>query len=317
MFLPLFCTLLLGWLLPLSAQQIASAPRATVVAGTGEPSAQAVATIAQLVEAELPDLLRVFSASHVDRPFFVHVHGARDALPAALAAHLDPDSPAFAILGAHQIHIVWGELVRTGASPHGVVRHELVHELLDQYAAPHGRLLPRWFHEGLAQHLAGDTYLRASEEDLVWGMGLRRLEPFGALRGRFPADPTGLRSAYAQSYSYVSWLAREYGIAELLAMVRVVGPYTTFEAALVGRTGRSTLQLEEAWRHHVVHGSGAPWRVLFDQCFSYCLIALLPVLAVALIRRLRAEGRAARELARREAAAQTAAGASGMPGDGR
>jgi hypothetical protein len=299
--------MLLGWLLPLPAQQPPTAsPRATVVAGTGEPPAQAVATIDQLVAAELPSLLRIFSAAQVDRPFFVHVHESRAALPAALAAHLDPDSPAFAVLGAHQIHIVWGEVVRMGASPRGVVRHELVHELLDQYAAPHGRQLPRWFHEGLAQHLAGDTYLRASEDDLVWGMGLRRLEPFGALRSRFPTEPSALRSAYAQSFSYVSWLAREYGVAELLAIVRAVGPYTTFEAALVGRTGRSTLQLEDAWRHHVLHGSGAPWRVLLDQCFSYCLIALLPVLVVALIRRLRAEGRAAGELARREAAAAAA-----------
>jgi len=280
----------------------AQLPTATVVAGTGEPDPEDVARVRAEVLAELPRLLPLFQG-RVQRPFFVHVHASRDALPAVLAEALHEDSPAFALLGQHQIHIVWGEVRRTASPPNGVVRHELVHELLDQFVAPNGRYLPRWFHEGLAQHLAGDTYLRASEDDLVWGMGLRRLPPFGALRERFPTESTELRSAYAQSFSYVSWLVREYGLDNLLAVARAADSYTTFEAALVGRLGRTTLQLEDAWRHHVVHGSGAPWRVLLEQCFSYCLLAMLPFLVIALMRRLRAEDRTARQLASAEAQA--------------
>jgi hypothetical protein len=303
-FLPLISVamLLVGWLLPAPAQEPGPGvvPRVSVVAGTGEPDPEVVARVDAAVAAELPRLLPLFDG----RPrhaFFVHVHATRAQLPPALAERLHPDSPAFAVLGQHQIHVVWGEVVRTGSRLTGVVRHELVHELLDQFVAPNGRYLPRWFHEGLAQHLAGDTYLRASENDLVWGMSMLRLPPFGALRERFPTESNELRRAYAQSYSYVSWLAARYGVEALLAVARSADSYVTFEAALVGRTGRSTLQLEDAWRDHVVHGSGAPWRVLGENWFTYCLLALLPVLALAMIRRLRAEERAGRQLVQQEA----------------
>jgi len=307
-FLPLIfvVSLLAGALGRLPAQEpaVAGRPVATVVAGSGEPDPVAVDAVATAVATELPRLLPLFEA-RPQQPFFVHVHASRQDMPSALAEHLHPDSPAFALLGRHQIHIVVGEVARTGSALPGVVRHELVHELLDQFAFPNGRYLPRWFHEGLAQHLAGDTYLRASENDLVWGAGLRRLLLFGELRAHFPADTVSLRLAYAQSYSYVSWLVWRFGLDELLAAARAADDVTSFEAALVGRTGRTTLQLEEAWRHHVVHGSGATWRVLLEQCFSYCLLALLPILVIALIRRLRAEERAGRELARRAAAEAT------------
>ena len=47
--------------------------------------------------------------------------------------------------------------------------------------------------------------------------------------------------------------------------------------------------------------NGAPWRVVFDQCFGLLLIGALPVLVLALTRRLRAEQRAAATLRAREA----------------
>ncbi len=288
-------------------------PKATVVAGTGEVAADWVERTRMAVEVELPRLLPLF-AGRPKHSFFVHVHADRDSMPAALVASLHEDCPAFAVLGQHQIHIVWQEMRRVGANLHGVVRHELVHELLDQFVAPNGRTTPRWFHEGLAQHLAGDTYLGASEDDLVWRIVARRLPSFGALRERFPDELMGLRAAYAQSYSYVSWLVREFGLADLLAVARAADNLTTFERALVGRLERSTLQLEEGWRHYVLHGSGAPWRVAFDQCFSLCLLAILPMMAFALMRRLKAERRVAEHLvaveARNAAAAVAAAAAA-------
>jgi hypothetical protein len=320
-FLPtisVFLAAVAGWLAPVAIDRAAPAPHrwqqpqgatrpvATVVAGTGTVAAEHVRQVRAAVDDELPKLLPVFD-DRPRHPFFVHVHESRDALPPALAGHLHPDSPAFALLGAHQLHIVWGELHRTGSKLASVVRHELVHELLDQYVAPNGRHLPRWFHEGLAQHLAGDTYLQASEEDLVVRVGTGQLRAFGDLRTQFPRDTIELRTAYGQSYSYVSWLVRTYGLGELLGVAKAADDLTRFESALAGRLGRSTLELETAWRDYVLHGSGAPWRVLFDQCFSLLLLAFLPVLVLALIRRLDAERRAARRLAATEAAMVAAA----------
>lgn len=280
-----------------AAQDVAS-PR--VVAGAGEVAPGTVERVRALVDEETPRLRALFDG----KPrlgFVVHVHADRESLPEALARLHHQGSPGFALLGQHQIHLVWGEMARPGTTVRGVVVHEIVHELLDQYVAPHGRRIPRWFHEGLAQCLAGDTYLGASEEELVWPLGAGRLPAFGELRTTFPDDPDQLRVAYGQSYSYVAWLLHEYGLDDLLAIARAADERTSFEQALSGRLRRSSIELEQGWRQHVLHRSGAPWRVLLDQCFSLLLIGALPVLVLALMRRLRSEQRAARHLHLREA----------------
>ena len=315
MFLPLISAVLstiLGWW-PVSPQDPAIAPTAgspvTVVVGSGDVSPARVDRFRDEVTTGLAALEPVFGGPP-RHPFFVFLHADRAGLPAALAPHLHPDSPGFALLGQHQIHIVLGELRHHGTTVRGVVVHELVHELLDQYVAPNGRYLPRWFHEGLAQHLAGDTYLGAREDDLVWRVGTRHQLSFGDLRNSFPTDSDLLRVAYAQSYSYVSWLVSRHGLDELLHVARNTDARTSFERALVGRLDRTTLQLEDAWRHHLLYGSGAPWRVMFDSCFSLLLLAALPVLVMALMRRLKAEERAGRRLAALEQQALAAAAAN-------
>lgn len=279
---------------------------AEVVAGTGDVAEDVVLRVNEAVATQLPALQRVFGGMEIDR-FFVHVHESRESMPEALVAGLHEDSPGFALLGRHQIHLVWGEMRRLGSSVRGVVVHELVHELLDQYCAPNGRYIPRWFHEGLAQLLAGDTYLGAREQDLVWRVGSRGLLRFSDLEDHFPQTTNRLRTAYAQSYSYVSWLANRYGLDLLLQMARDTDDITTFAHALVGRTGLSTLRLNDEWRDHLVHGSGASWRAMLEQWFPLMMIAALPILVLALMRRLKSEERAARRLAERAAYEQRVA----------
>jgi hypothetical protein len=272
-------------------------PLVQVVAGSGEVTPAVVERVRGIAEEQLRTLVPLFEGLEVRR-CFVFVHGDREHLPAELGSLLHEDSPGFTLVGRHQIHLVWGEMRRTGSDLRGVVTHELVHELLDQAVHPHGREMPRWFHEGLAQHIAGDTYLGAREEDLVWRIGTPGMFAFGELRREFPHDSSQLRVAYAQSYSYVAWLVNTCGLPTLLSIARAADDRTTFERALVGRTGRTTLELEDAWRHHLLHGSGAPARALLDQCFSLMVIGSLPVLVLALMRRLAAERRAGERLAR-------------------
>jgi len=268
---------------------------AEVVAGTGDPDPSTLAAITRVVEREEPAVRALFRGRPAQR-YFIHVHADREHLPASLAANLHEDSPGFAMLGTRQIHVVWGEMQRTGASMRGVVVHEMVHEMLDQFVAPHGRALPRWFHEGLAQTVAGDTYLGAREDELVWRAAAGRLESFESLRGSFPADKPTLQVAYAQSYSFVAWLAREFGMATVLDVASSVDASTSFEIALSWRTKRSSFDLNTAWQQHLLHGSGAPWRVAFDQFFSLLMIGALPVLVLALMRRLAVDRRAAQRL---------------------
>lgn len=268
--------------------------------GSGDVSPAVLAQVRELVDRQLPEVAGAFPGLRL-RPFFVRVHGTRDGMPDSLRRHLHRDAAGFVLLGQRQVHLVWGEMRRLGSPPGGVVAHELAHELLDQYVAPFGSGMPRWFHEGLAQHLAGDTYLGAREEDLLWRFAARRMLSFADLRERFPDDPDDLQAAYAQSYSYVEWLVGEYGLPALMKVAKNVDRLVTFEGALVGRTGRTTLQLEDAWRYHLRNESGASWRLLLDQCFNLLLVASLPLLAVAVVRRFARERKAAERLARSEA----------------
>lgn len=274
---------------------------AEVGVGSGDVAPAVIGGVKRLVVEQIGELLPVFPGLRL-RPFFVRVHESRETMPEPLTRYLHPGSAGFALLGQRQVHLVWGEIRRLGTDPRGVVTHELVHELLDQYVVPHGNRMPRWFHEGLAQLLAGDTYLGGREEDLLWRLAARRVLSFADLRERFPSDADDLQAAYAQSYSYVAWLSRQYSVADLLVVAKNVDRETSFEEALVGRTGRTTLQLEDGWRFHLHNESGAAWRVLLDQCFNILLIASLPLLLVAVVRRFARERRAAEQLARSEAA---------------
>ena len=271
---------------------------AEVVAGSGDIAPGVVEQVRQLVATELVQLQEVFAGKKIER-FFVHVHASREDMPEQLVAGVHEAAPGFAVLGRHQIHLIWGQMAQTGTRPRGVVRHELVHELLDQYVGRYGHRIPRWFHEGLAQLLAGDTYLDAREDDLVWRVGAGSLPRLSSLAEHFPTQTTQLRTAYALSYSYVAWLSREYGMSMLLRVARFTDDLTSFGQALVGQTGKDSLQLETGWQNYVLYGSGAPWRVLLSNWFSLLLILFLPVLVLALMRRLSSEQRAARLLAAR------------------
>lgn len=303
MFLPRFCSLAAPVLLLIACGQAEppAPPRlevGQVVAGAGDVDAATLARVRDAVAVQTATLGQVFEGLEIER-FFVHVHGQRAAMPAALVAGVHEEAPGFALLGAHQVHLVLDTMRRSGVSLDGVVRHELAHELLDQYCGAGGRFLPRWFHEGLAQLLAGDTYLGASEDDLVWRVTGGSLRSIDTLAERFPETTVQLRTAYAHSYSYVAWLAREYGLAALLRVARYTDATTSLPRALVAQTSRSTLALEDAWRAYLVHGSGAPWRSLFSHWFSMLLVLALPLLVLALRRRLQSEERAGRRLAER------------------
>ena len=269
-----------------------------VVAGTGKVDDGDLQRVREAVASGLPRLQRAFQRP-LQRRFHVFVHADREHLPDAMVTSLHEDAAGFALLGMHQIHIVRDEVAGSGNTLAGVVAHELVHELLDQYAGEFGRLIPRWFHEGLAQVLAGDTYLHVREEELVFRLLNRTLLSFEQLRHKFPTTQPALRTAYAQSYSYVAWLHGRYGLPALLRVVAAVDRDIGFEGALVGMTQRTTLDLAEAWRDKVLH-SGAPWRVLFHSCFDLVLVAILPLLVLALRRRLQSESRAARRMAESE-----------------
>lgn len=272
----------------------------TIVAGSGVAPAT-VETVRTRAEAGLRRLREVFPDLPRE-PFRIVVGSSGEELQPALRAGHHSGSPGFALLGRNEIHVLLRETRASGARLDAVLVHEMAHEFIHQYCAPHGDRIPRWMHEGLAQFLAGDTYLGASEEAIVWRAATDQLLSFSDLAADFPKDPAQLQLAYAQSYSFVAWLERRFGMRRLLRALAAVDAETSMWRALVVQTQRSTVELEEEWRDYLLHGSGAGLRALFQQCFSLSLILALPLLALALVRRLRADQRMRRRLEDQEIA---------------
>lgn len=272
----------------------------TVAPATADVPAEVVARIQREADGGLAELRPVF-AGLPKTSFRIAVHRTMASLDPEVAAALHPQVPGVALLGRHSIHLVLANMkyVENGLT-RPVVVHEIVHELLDQLAGPYSGDVPRWLHEGLAQTLAGDTYLGGREEDLIWRIPSGQLLPFDDLRKDFPRDEIGLRLAYAQSYSYVSWLVQRLGVEDLLAAVQRMDQRTSFLGALVQVTRTSTIQLEEGWRDYLLHDSGARSRALLDSCFYLSMIFALPLVALAMIRRFRSDRRARERMQREE-----------------
>ena len=112
---------------------------------------------------------------------------------------------------------------RVGKSLDELLGHELGHIMLGRASA--GRLLPRWFEEGFCQLVSGEWRLR---NDLVitravWGSGLI---PLTALESVNSFGSVKASLAYAESYSAVSLLVRDFGpevIAGFLRRYRLSG----------------------------------------------------------------------------------------------
>jgi len=250
---------------------------AVTVTGASDVPPDVVAAVRRLTL----DALEWFAPTFPSRssPFSVEAHRSEASLPAEVRRHLHAGTAGVAMLASQRIHLI---LDRCGVEPPNdlrtVVRHEVVHILLSQHAGPN---VPRWFHEGLAQSLAGGTYLGVSEEDLVFYARTGNLFRFSQLRHRFPSRPTALRKAYAQSYSFVSFLQRRAGLQELLDAAAHCGPERDYFEAFRLRVGRPLVVLEEEWNEYVKTGSGAGWRVMLTSCFALLMVAALPLLVLA------------------------------------
>ncbi len=291
---------ILSLVLAFGPQQPAG-PWCTVSAASPDVPDRAVAVVQAEVSPALARVREVFR-DLPKQPFRIIVHPDATELPPDLRLAHHEGSPGFALLGRNEIHLLLAETNATTSGLRAVLVHEMVHELLHQACEPWGHRIPRWFHEGLAQVVAGDTYLGSSEEMIVWRAATQQLLPFSELGDGFPAEPQLLKIAYAQSYSYVAWLERQVGLAGLVAMARSVDKDRSFDLALVHATDRSTAVLLEDWTDHVLHGSGASWRVMLQQFFGVSMILSLPLLALAMIRRQRADRLAADRLERADAA---------------
>jgi len=251
-----------------------------VIAADEAPSPRVMAAVQSLADTAVARLAPSFPGLTPSR-FQLFVHRDASSVPDDVKASLQEGAAGLAWLPRCEVHVL---LDRVTPNPPGdletVVRHETVHILLHQYAGLAGPFVPRWLHEGLAQILAGGTYLGVTEEDIFFYARTNNLLSFTDLRDRFPRSPEGLRTAYAQSFSFVSYLRDRVGLPTLLRAAQRCAADVEFDRALLDESGVSLEDEHEAWREYLNSG-GARWRILLSSCFGLTMIAALPLLVLA------------------------------------
>ncbi|GAB4389492.1 MAG: hypothetical protein Kow0025_15200 [Thermodesulfovibrionales bacterium] len=129
------------------------------------------------------------------------------------------------------------------------LRHELCHLVLHHHIreAP----IPRWLEEGVCQWASGGVSEVAAglgSRDLARASLAGRLIPLARLGREFPEEDSALRLAYAQSRSFVDYLAREGGGEAVRAVVGRMRQGATVDEAFAETFFAPVHELEEGWQ---------------------------------------------------------------------
>jgi hypothetical protein len=126
-----------------------------------------------------------------------------------------------------------------------VLKHEYAHLALA--TALQGHEASQWLDEGL-------TMLQSRGWSLSWTYVLSRgvlsktLIPLAELAHGFPLDQHQAQLAYAQSFSFVSYIKKEYGPEALPRLIKGIAHGLDTETALRVATGLGLRNLERGWK---------------------------------------------------------------------
>jgi hypothetical protein len=126
-----------------------------------------------------------------------------------------------------------------------VLRHEYAHLVLAR--ALKGHEAPQWLDEGFAM-------LQSRGWSISWTYVLSRgvlskaLIPLAELADGFPLDQHQAQLAYAQSFSFVSYIKNEYGAEALARLIKGIAYGLDAEEALRQATGLGLGNLERGWK---------------------------------------------------------------------
>jgi hypothetical protein len=126
-----------------------------------------------------------------------------------------------------------------------VLRHEYAHLVLAR--ALKGHEAPQWLDEGF-------TMLQSRGWNLSWtyilsrGVLSKTLIPLAELADGFPLDQHQAQLAYAQSFSFVSYIKNEYGAEALARLIKGIAHGLDAEESLRQATGLGLRSLEREWK---------------------------------------------------------------------
>jgi hypothetical protein len=165
-----------------------------------------------------------------------------------------------------------------------VLRHEYAHLVLA--SALKGHEAPQWLDEGF-------TMLQSREWSISWtyvlsrGVLSRTLIPLAELADGFPLDQHQAQLAYAQSFSFVSYIKNEYGAEALARFIKGIAHGLDAEESLRQATGLGLRSLERGWKAELKKRYS--WIPIITSFFSLWFLASLLFLLGYWLKRRRAK----------------------------
>lgn len=147
------------------------------------------------------------------------------------------------------------------------IKHELCHLLLHEMIGSEN--LPRWLDEGVAQWVSGGLADIVMEKRSILDEAFRqnRMIKLKYLSEGFPHDGNQLMLAYAESKSFIEYIAREKGIKGILDLLNRLKDGDDIDSAIIKTFSVSFDELEEGW-HDYLDKSNIWMRILINNLYE-------------------------------------------------
>ncbi len=124
--------------------------------------------------------------------------------------------------------------------------HELSHIFLYHALKESRMIVPTWFNEGIAMLEARKWGMRDSYE-LASSLIVGSYIPLDALRSSFPREQYEARRAYVESFSFLTYLAENYGESSIWLIISKMKEGYDFDESFSMIFGKEVRQIEEKW----------------------------------------------------------------------
>ncbi len=182
-------------------------------------------------------------------PVNIYVYASRSDMRSAVPSHSQVFDEATVTLG---IALSEDTMVVLGTAPNveSIIAHELSHLVVGKLVeSPLASPLPRWLDEGLAMYAEGELPARNA---LALEEAIRedKLISVRSLSG-YVGDPEKVDLFYAEAYSLVEFLLKEYGKEKMHELLNEFASGATQEEALEKVYGLSLDELDARWREYL------------------------------------------------------------------
>ena len=157
------------------------------------------------------------------------------------------------------------------------IPHELAHILLYRLTGSNYANLPTWLTEGIASQVEG--YPNADYTQILTASTQNKsLLPIADLCGPFPADASGAILAYAESNSFVNYVHKTYGTADLHTLIQAYSNGLSCDQGVIHALGLPLSQLDLQWRQSALGQkvSGLAFQNLLPYLIFLLLMLIIP-----------------------------------------